>query len=142
MMHPRRLISIGIVLGLAACSGKPLEQVRRAAYPPSFEYIEREEVRQEMRAIVRSVRRLDVALRSSTLEGEALRAEVVAELALMEQAISRLEPAGTRSNHPLIDANLGAFQTDVRAARETAERSPPSYYLAGAVAGACAYCHR
>ena len=48
----------------------------------------------------------------------------------------------SKSNHPLIDRDATQLRRDIeRALDQIRMTSPPNYYRAGRVAGACTYCH-
>ena len=70
------------------------------------------------------------------------RPEVLQHLRAMEQVMIDLNRTGWPTNHPMVDANRSSFLQDIRTAQDGASRDPPNFFLAGAVSGACAYCHR
>jgi hypothetical protein len=69
------------------------------------------------------------------------RDQVSHHLQAMEQVMIDLNRTGWPTNHPMIDANLSTFLRDIRSARDAVRRDPPNFFLAGAISGACAYCH-
>lgn len=117
----------------------PEEELRRATYPAGFVYLERGEVREEMRAMTRAAVSLDRLLRESGARAE--RSEILRLLDEMDAAMSELD-RGAPSNHPIMDANLALLRRDLRAARDRAAADPPDLYLAGTIAGSCRYCHQ
>lgn len=114
--------------------------VRQYTYPPTFHYITGEQLRSTMWRLAFHSRELR-QLMTSPEETAAHRAEVLQHLRMMEQATSELNRTGWPTNHPLIDANRSSFLHDLRTAQEAVSRDPPNFLLAGAVSGACAYCH-
>jgi hypothetical protein len=52
-----------------------------------------------------------------------------------------LQLDGRRSNHPMLEAHFDQFRQDIIRARDAVRADPPAYFLAGAVSGACVYCH-
>lgn len=86
--------------------------------------------------------RLDELMRLSERGVEPSQAEVVRLLQAMERVAASLGPGDWPSNHARVSRNLERFRADVAAARQAAERDPPSYYRAGVVTGACSQCHR
>ena len=70
------------------------------------------------------------------------RPEVLQHLRAMEQVMIDLNRTGWPTNHPMVDANRPSFLQDIRTAQDAVSRDPPNFFLAGAVSGACAYCHR
>ena len=115
--------------------------VRQYTYPPTFHYITDEQLRSTMWRLAFHSRELR-ELMTSPAETAAHRAEVLQHLSAMEQATVELNRTGWPTNHPLIDANRSSFLRDMRTAQEAVSRDPPDFLLAGAVSGACVYCHR
>jgi hypothetical protein len=124
------------VLGCAGFAG----WVRQYTYPPTFHYITDEQLRSTMWRLAYHSRELR-ELMVSPDETAAHRAEVLQHLRVMEQATIDLNRTGWPTNHPLIDANRSSLLQDIRTAQEAVSRDPPNFLLAGAVSGACAYCH-
>jgi hypothetical protein len=66
---------------------------------------------------------------------------VVAILTRMKQLAEQLKKA-PRSNHPRIDRYQPLLEADIEEALTAVEAwTPPNYYQAGRVVGACTYCH-
>jgi hypothetical protein len=134
----RSLFLIACVLA-AGCADMA-QWMRRRTYPPDFRYLSRSEVRSTMGELAYHTRELNRLMHASENPREQ-RAEVVAELRAMERVAEGLNQSGWPSNHPLIDMNLQNFLRDIRFARESVEREPPNFLLAGSLTGACVYCH-
>jgi hypothetical protein len=115
--------------------------IRRFTYPPDFQYLEHSQVVSAMGTLARDVRALKRLLAGTEALDAGQHAEVVRLLRAMEVTAAELDPKGRRTNHPVIDRNIGAFRRDIEMARLAAERDPPNYFLAGSVAGSCSYCH-
>jgi hypothetical protein len=130
------LLGAGLVTGCGSAG-----TIRRFTYPPDFKYLERSEVKSAMGALARDVRALKRLLAGTETLDADQRAEVARLLRAMEATAAELDPKGRRTNHPVIDQNIGAFRRDIEMARLAAERDPPNYFLAGSVAGSCSYCH-
>ena len=135
-----RLVFVAIlVLELSGCADIA-RWARQYTYPPEFRYIERDDVRSTMRELASHSRELNDLIRSN--DGpQGQRAEIITHLRAMEQAAEKLDQSGWPTNHPLIEMNLPSFRRDINFAREAIEREPPNFLLAGAVTGACVYCH-
>jgi hypothetical protein len=129
----------GMIVLLAGCADWA-QWLRRRTYPPDFRYLSRNEVRSTMGELAYHTRELNRLMHASEDPREQ-RAEVVAELRAMERVAEGLNQSGWPSNHPLIDMNLPNFLRDIRFARESVEREPPNFLLAGSLTGACIYCH-
>lgn len=115
-------------------------RVRKHTYPPNFHYITDEQLRSTMWRLAFHAREL----RERMVSTEAVtthRGDILRHLEGMEIAATDLNRTGWPSNHPLIDAHRGDLLRDIRTAREAVQREPPNFLLAGAVSGACAYCH-
>lgn len=131
-----------VVVSLALWQGcsDAARTARRYTYPPDFAYVERTAIRTAMGRLAASVNALNEILRQESLS-EADRQNIVGLLAQMEAAARDLEAPAQRTNHPMLDTKLPAFQRDVELALRAARDEPPNYFLAGAVAGSCFYCH-
>lgn len=116
-------------------------QVRKYTYPPAFHYITDQQLRSAMWQLAYHSRELRV-LMASPDETAVNRAEVLQHLRAMEQVMIDLNRTGWPTNHPMVDANRSSFLQDIRTAQDGVSREPPNFFLAGAVSGACAYCHR
>lgn len=114
--------------------------VRQYTNPPTFHYITDEQLRSTMWRLAYHSRELR-QLMTSPQETAAHRAEVSKNLRAMEQATIELNRTGWPTNHPLIDANRSNLLRDIKNAQEAVSREPPNFLLAGAVSGACSYCH-
>jgi hypothetical protein len=64
-----------LLLALAACSGAPAKELRKVTYPPTFEYVSRDDIQTDMHALARNVAELDRLLRPEV--GAPEQAEVV-----------------------------------------------------------------
>lgn len=91
--------------------------------------------------IARDVHELDRSLRVGPDAPPPARDHILDLLASIDEASATLQSRGWPSNHPEIDANIATFRRDVAAAYQAAMHEPPRYYLAGALSGACLYCH-
>lgn len=124
---------------LASACADPSAWLRRYTYPPDFQYISSDQLRSGMWQLASDVRALDHALRHPQEQPDPK--QIAALLERMEQVTNDLKTDASRSNHPLLEWHLDEFREDVVRARHAVLASSPSYYLAGAVAGGCLYCH-
>jgi hypothetical protein len=141
MTRRARLIFIEGVLVLAfatACS--TAKTVRTATYAPSFSYIEKEKLSSAMWRMADDVAALDALVRGAPAD-QVPQQEVVRLLEDIHGAASGLQAPDGESNHPMLDKNLGDFLREVESAKAAASATPPSYFLAGSVTGACVHCH-
>ena len=129
-----------LALCLVACSGAA-QGLRHVTYPPQFSYLERREIKSVMWTLAADAAELNRMLRNGKLS-DIDHGRVVDVLDHMREAAQELEAPGQRTNHPLIDANIDSFRRDLGIARDAAKAEPPNYFFAGAVAGACLYCHQ
>jgi hypothetical protein len=138
---------LGVLLFASSMIACSTPQAVERSRPPSFEELERDlgwrgesTLRVQMWSLASDVRDLQAVFErggGGTLEG---RKEIAELLAQLENTAMRLDLKAHGMNHS--DISLGAFRSEIRAARAGAERDPPDYYFAGRVAGSCAYCHR
>jgi PBP1b-binding outer membrane lipoprotein LpoB len=140
----RRLALLALTLFASSCA-QTAEQtaamVRSVTYPPDFRYIPKESVESAMWQMAAAVRDLDAALRDDTIREPRKQQRVLGLLDQLQSTSNRLESAERPSNHPLLDRNAPRLSEDIQAARIAASGTPPRYTLAGAVSGACIYCH-
>jgi hypothetical protein len=137
----RRTLAAAL-LALAGCSGNAVETVRSITYPPDFAKLPESEAKTAMHQIAISVSELNGLLRSEAFPSPEAQQRVVTLLTNMEQASAGIHLLQLRSTHPMLDANIEAFRSDLEQARLAAEASPPNFFLAGSVTGACLHCHR
>lgn len=133
----RPAIYLGAILTFAGCIKS--EEVRRVTYPPSFQYLSDAEIRGTMGALARHVASLDQLM----AQGEPLPSDqrrIVATLEAMQTLVRELTK-GEQSNHPSLDDTAPILALKVDRALFGARRTPPNYYFAGTVSGACVYCH-
>ncbi|MBI2375300.1 MAG: hypothetical protein HYV07_14995 [Deltaproteobacteria bacterium] len=126
------VVPFGFALLLGSC-----KVVREGTYPPSFDYLERSQVRTQMERFAQEVQVIDRAFAVRPVD----RTAVLSGLRTLESLARELSASNTTTNHPEIDRNLPAFLTEISAARAGAEADPPNDFLAGNVTGSCRYCH-
>jgi hypothetical protein len=128
-----RRASLALVLALLVPAAIGCEQ--RTAAPvagnPSTELAMRELAGKvgELDTILRSVRPLEPFDQDRV-------AVLLGEIDALAAGLETLPP-GT---HPPL-SNLARLRADVKRAREAVAGDDPDYYFAGAVSGACVYCH-
>jgi len=115
--------------------------VRRYTYPPDFNYIDARQLDSAMWRMADQVRSLDAALRDVSMPDGKRQKAIVEALDGIAAAGRMLGSDHRTSNHPVLDEHLPQLLDDVAMARDAAADTPPRYALAGAVAGACVYCH-
>jgi hypothetical protein len=128
------------LLGVGACKSA-LESTRRHVYPPTFNYITDDQLQSSMWQLAAGVNDLERILGKDRPISAAQRLDVIRTLDAMKAATGRLGPEGWPSNHPLITQNLARFRAQLANARRALEIEPPSFYLAGTIAGSCLACH-
>ena len=132
----------GALLLGTACGGDTMERIHQSQYPQDFHYITKGEIRTKMAELAVQIVSLDELLGR---EGGPLpedREKVLEILRRMRGIAAQLKKAGAKSSHPLIDRDAPHLHADIeRAIAEVQMSSPPSYYAAGRVVGACSYCH-
>jgi hypothetical protein len=125
---------------LVSCADLP-KFLRRHTYPPDFKYIERHDVSSAMWQLARDVTVLDRLMRQSGSVDAVRRAKARRLLVAMTNATTALRTHGRPTNHPLMGEHIEEFRRDLALARAGVDAEPPSYYLVGAVSGACLTCH-
>jgi hypothetical protein len=129
-------------LGFASisCEGDTMRRVRMSQYPPDFHYITEGEIRSTMGELAVNVVALDETLSQEGGPRPEERDEVIAILKRMRGLAGQLKK-GSKSNHPRIDDNAPRLRHDIERALVRASATPPVYYDAGRLVGACTYCH-
>jgi hypothetical protein len=128
----RALALAGALLAFVAAS---CDRGGQTTVPPAAS----ESVRLAMRALRDKTGDLDAILRSQRDLDARDHARVVELLREIEALATGLEelPEGTH----LPPLRLERLRSDAGRALETAADDPPNFYFAGAVSGACVYCH-
>jgi hypothetical protein len=129
------------MLAVVSCSGDVGRAVRSITYPPSTAYVPRDDVRAAMHELSSSSLEVSRLLRVAEGGGAVDRDAVIDRLRRMELAARSVGAGGWPTNHPMISARIDVFLEDLVHARSAIEQEPPRYALAGAVTGACVYCH-
>lgn len=116
--------------------------VRKATYPPDFEYLEPSRIKNAMTRLSADIWRIEDILATSETVLPYEREEIITILDGMDGTAKQLGAGTTITNHPFIDQNIDSFQRDVRLALEDVKKEPPIYYRAGRLSGRCLACHR
>lgn len=116
--------------------------VRTVTYPPDFVYVDSQELRSRMQRFGYELRQLDLALTNADSENPELQQQVIEILRNIERVGGELQAGDAGSNHPFLQDGMPNLLAEVRRARMGASLSPPRYYAAGRVSGACVNCHR
>jgi outer membrane murein-binding lipoprotein Lpp len=138
------IVRLAVVSGsllLLGCSNGVGESVRRHTYPPDFNYLSQDQIESTMGQLAHLVTRLNAVMAAETEIDASTQAEIVTLLGELEEKARALGPGGWPSNHPRISAHVDSLRDDLRRARIAAEKSPPNYFWAGSISGACTYCH-
>ena len=132
-----------LLSGLVGCrETSPMELIRRATYPPDFNYVSGQELQSSMDRLGYNLQRLDEALEPASSSQQVEQRAVVEILGDIERIGTNLRAGSSGSNHPFLEDHMSDFVVQVGRARIAAMANPPSYYLAGRVAGGCVNCHR
>jgi hypothetical protein len=129
------------LLLLVGC-GETAALIRRATYPPDFNYVSGQELRSSMDQLGFQLQRLDEALALEAAGQPVSQPQVLDILANIERIGGNLRAGDSGSNHPFLEDHMTDFVVEVGRARIAASQNPPSYYQAGRVAGGCVNCHR
>jgi hypothetical protein len=130
-----------LVFSPISCEGDAMRRARMAQYPPDFHYITKQEIHTIMGRLAVEVVALDGILSRQSGPDPEDRDAVLEILSRMRVLTGQLK-MGSKSNHPLIDRDATQLRRDIEHALDQIRMtSPPNYYRAGRVAGACTYCH-
>lgn len=131
------LIATAVMTGCTARNGS----ISQFTYPRDFQYLETEQVHTKMAKLARNIQSLNRIFAQGDLTSDQQEA-VVAILKEMQTTAAELDPAGRQTNHAMIDQNITTFRRNLALARDAVERTPPNYFLAGSIVGACGACHQ
>jgi len=130
------LLVVGVALG---CSPST-EVMHQVPDPPSFAYLSDNEVSTAMGRLAQEVVELDTALQVTEATRCQYNDSLLEILRSMRSSAASLSVTG-ETNHPRIDRFLPTLIEDIDQAILAAENLSENYYYAGAVIGACEYCH-
>lgn len=145
MIKLKQLVVIAVFASslLTGCADNSVFAViRQATYPPDFNYVSGQELRDSMNSLGQLIQRLDEVLEPAETGQPIPQREVIEVLGNIERIGTNLRAGEAGSNHPFLEDHMSEFVIEVGRARIEAMASPPSYYLAGRVAGGCVNCHR
>jgi uncharacterized membrane protein YccC len=136
----RIMLSILVVSTFSACDNTAAT-IRRVTYPPDFTYVSGQQLRSRMSQLAFQLQLLDEALAESNNQQQVQQQQVVSILGNIGRIGSNLQANDAGSNHPFLQNQMRSFVSDVGEARVAASLNPPSFYLAGRIAGGCVNCH-
>lgn len=148
-MRPARTRALILLLALGiagACAPRRAfdnpERPAPTPYPEGNPPFGLHELHEQMWKLAGDVERINVIMRHSTepLSREEQQ-EIVGLLDSMDTHAQRLAEPAARELHPVLGKNIDLFRRDITIARRHAAADPPNFFMAGTVAGACAYCH-
>ncbi len=109
-------------------------------YPPDFRYITESQIRSTMGQLAAQI----YALESLMAESETPLARdqrKITEILEAMQTSARELTRGKDTHHPDLNRYAPLLERRVDRALFGARLNPPNYFFAGAVSGACEYCH-
>jgi hypothetical protein len=131
----------GIVAVLSAC-GNMAPPVEYGLYPTDFSVGVDPVMSTGMQQLGYQLQQLDLALMGAHDQRPDLSQYASSILLEVERIAGFLQAEDISVNHLFLRDDMNSFLTDVRQAREHTSMSPPQYYLAGRISGACINCHR
>lgn len=137
----RATLLFSTILAISGCADFAAA-VRQVTYPPDFTYVTGQELRSRMDQMAFQLQLLDRALAENTAGRPPQQEQVLGTLQNIERVASSLQVGEAGSSHPFLQDFMVGFVSDVEQARNAAALDPPSYYLAGRVAGGCVNCHK
>lgn len=130
-----------LIFLLSGCQKGVLETVRKATYPPDFNYISKEKLTDTMQSFAWYTTLLDNTLRNTSSVTRDQRLSAITILEKMEKLSLDLGNEELTSNHDIVSFNIDQFRQRIIIARKGLLQNPPNYYLAGSVSGYCLNCH-
>ena len=133
---------LAVFMSVLSCEHGSMPSIGMEQYPADFHYITKQEIRTTMAQLAVEVVALDNLLAGGGVAPAGEREEVLDILVRMRVLAGQLRRGGAKSSHPMLDDNAHRLRDDIsRAIAEARMSSPPTYYEAGRVVGACTYCH-
>ncbi len=146
-MRPFLRSAVPALLVLTGCGAfgggdeAPGERLRRATYPPGFNYVPEEKLRSTMWHLGAQLQQLDDLLADEPTPDPARRREVADLLDAMLRTTNALGPGGWPSNHPEIPRNVEQLRADLERARFAVNMDPPNDFFARELSTTCLRCH-
>ena len=137
----RGVVSVLVLFSLAACNSNS-DSFPQIASPPPFDYIDGEELRSGMHQLAFELQKLDTTLMQAYVDQPSFQREIVENIRNIERIAGYVQETDLAVRHPFLVDDMDRFLSDVRRAREDADRSVPRYYMAGRISGGCIGCHR
>ena len=126
---------------LIGCANGVFETVRKATYPPDFNYISDEQLTSTMQQFAWYTTLLDNSLQDTIPVPNEQRLNAISILNKMESLSHELGEQNLSSNHNIVSFNIDQFRQNIINARDGLQQEPPNYYLAGSVSAYCLNCH-
>ncbi len=142
----KRVVALVVGVGLAAMSfgcADTARMMRRATYPPDFQYISDAELESVMWRLAGHVHALERLTQTAggTPRPDPDAAAMARVLDNIEREARALESEGSGSTHPYFAERLETFLGHVTHAQRGLRRDPPVLTSADEVWRACAGCH-
>jgi hypothetical protein len=138
----KRIGFLALLALLLACGMRNVERVpaQEADTERPSTIMSKDQLHSHMQAMAAHASRIDELLRAETMTASQ-QAEVVTEIKAISAIAHSLSVDDARTVHPVLWRNVDKFRNDVDLAARQAQADPPNFFLAGTVAGSCAYCH-
>ena len=136
------LIAIAVAIAQISCVSPSHTRFQAMVYPPDFSYLSEQELESSMWVLASEIGRLDDLLQAAASEPLADTQRAIQESLLrMRRAIDEIDTPGRTTQHPVLNQHLGRFRERLQRARRGADRTPPNYFHASVLSGACFMCH-
>lgn len=136
----RAVVPLAAIFALAGC-GSNSDSFPQIANPPPFDYIDGENLRSNMHQLAFELQQLDMALLDAYIDRPSFQRQIVDSIENIERIGGYIQETDLAVRHPFLQDDMDRFLSDVRRAREDAERNVPRYYMAGRISGGCINCH-
>ena len=134
MDHLERLLVLAVLSlsVLTGCADNPaFAMIRQATYPPDFNYVTGQELRDSMNNLGYLMQQLDEILEPAEAGQPVSQQEVITVLGNIERIGTNLRADEAGSNHPFLEDHMSDFVVAVGRARIEAMANPPRYYQGG-----------
>lgn len=134
------LVVLACTILLAACNSTDTTTPTPTA--PTFDYSSDDlALKSYMQQFAYQMQLLHWAMNENPDNPSAQQQEVLTILRQLETIADNVESVENKTSHPFLENYLNDFNIRLDHAVTAAESNPPSYYLAGQIAGGCISCH-
>jgi len=136
------VVALGMTFISVGCAIVTTDPFALGGVNPDMDSYHERMLKDDMRAMARSVRRLLVLETDGVLPADERHTRVMRELEILEGIGEVINEDSEIYNYSVSSPYMGSFLHDVSMAREFAEGEPPDYQPATGLVKSCMFCHQ